>query len=1234
MKNNSLPLHFATLSAMGRLSGFCLSLCLLLSAPFLQAQPMTYAIPPYSTGFENGTLDANWYTTASSPDGRVQVFQTGVLTWSSQTANSHTGNYFLGMDNEIGGTFITTEAWMGLNLAQSSNMQLKFWWAEWNDETHAEDGVYFSDNGGSTFTKVLDLNGEAYPDLSWNYFELDLGLLAAQHGLSLTSTFVVKFQQHDNFYFAGGNDGFLFDDIEVVPNTLRYVKQDGTGSGTSWTDASGDLQAMINDLDVEEVWVAAGTYKPSAYPTGCIGCSTPRDYTFQLKDGVSVYGGFAGTETSLSQRDWRNNITILSGDFNDDDVVTGNGSTLSIAGNSENAHHVVFAEFTDVTPTAHLDGFTVRGGNSNGISSISVNMVSISRASGGGIYISRGTNTLTNNILSGNSATFGGGIYIFLGANNLTNNILLWNRAFNGGGGISTVSGTNILTNNSLSGNSASSIGGGVFTVSGTNTLMNNSLSANSAEFGGGIYASEGTNMLTNNIVWGNSSGIESEDSDLTINYSIVQGGFSGEGNLDVDPLFSNPLEGDLRLTALSPAIDSGTATGAPANDLDGFPRPIGAGYDMGAYEYQVEPTPVVAVCQPLIVEAGANCQSEVAASAFDGGSTGPDMDMLTFLISPAGPYSLGTTNVILTVTDENNASSTCATTITVEDNTLPLVNCQEFSANFSACPDNIFSNSPSGTFFPIGDLSDFLVVAGGDKVASFDLSTCVSDNCSGEGFQSAFVDSYEENRVVGCSVDIINVVVIRDAVGNQAADSIFFRSTITFDGDPPVITCPADELIECGVIPTVAATDASSTSGCGTPTITVSDAMINGEPDIAGTTYTFTYTATDACGQTATCEQMFTVIDMTPPTIACSNQTINFNGETSIPLNPNDLVVAEDNCGVQDIALSPGSISNNQVSQTVPVIVTVTDINGNSATCTSQITVSGLPPGWSQNENGVGCANGNEINYNAGSATWTATSTNCYYAAPFNSDAMAFAQYTICGNGSITAQVTGITGNALGWAGVVMRESNAEGAKKAQLMTNMSNFSRREFRTTTGGASFPQQFPSQNRRWLRLVRSGNQFAMYVSANGVNWAFAGAQNIQMAGCAEVGLVATNYQSNSTVTATFANVSVTDNNPIPLVNAGDGYSPVNTNDIQTPGDFKVFPNPTSGELNVALSGYVGLPVSMEIYSTMGQLLFIREIEEVLNTDEVIDLSSFANGLYLIRITSAGIPTGMKRVTLAR
>jgi hypothetical protein len=235
----------------------------------------------------------------------------------------------------------------------------------------------------------------------------------------------------------------------------------------------------------------------------------------------------------------------------------------------------------------------------------------------------------------------------------------------------------------------------------------------------------------------------------------------------------------------------------------------------------------------------------------------------------------------------------------------------------------------------------------------------------------------------------------------------------------------------------------------------------------------------------------------------------------------------------------------------------------------------------------------------------------------------LAFAQYDLCGNGSVTAQVTSITGG-LGWAGVTMRENNATGAKKAQLMTNLSSFSRREFRTTTGAAAYPQQFPSQNRYWLRITRTGNQFAMYISQNGTSWSLSGMQTIVMGNCIEVGLVVTNYNPNSTVTATFANVSVTGGNITkPTINIQE--------DIFAGADFTIMPNPTNGWTNIELDSYGKRDVKMDIYSLQGKLLRSAVINAAKGREE-IDLSSFANGMYLIRLRAEGLPDVTERVVL--
>ena len=141
----------------------------------------------------------------------------------------------------------------------------------------------------------------------------------------------------------------------------------------------------------DEIWVAAGTYRP--------GASGVRTATFQLKNGVAIYGGFAGTETSRAARDWVANLTLLSGDLD------GSGGLTA-----SDAYHVVTGSGTDAT--AVLDGFTIRGGNANG--SYPDNL-------GGGMINVSGSPTLTNVTFSGNSATTAAGCTTIHSSPTLTN---------------------------------------------------------------------------------------------------------------------------------------------------------------------------------------------------------------------------------------------------------------------------------------------------------------------------------------------------------------------------------------------------------------------------------------------------------------------------------------------------------------------------------------------------------------------------------------------------------------------------------------------------------------------------------------------------------------------------------------------------------------------------------------------------------------------------------------------
>ena len=131
-----------------------------------------------------------------------------------------------------------------------------------------------------------------------------------------------------------------------------YVTKTGNGSdGKSWANAFTRVQDALGAAkNGDEIWVASGIYTPG---------NTVSD-TFLLKIGVELYGGFAATETERTQRDWENNLTILSGDIDGDDK---NSSGLVITPTNiigDNSYHVITADGTQGSPVTDktiLDGF-------------------------------------------------------------------------------------------------------------------------------------------------------------------------------------------------------------------------------------------------------------------------------------------------------------------------------------------------------------------------------------------------------------------------------------------------------------------------------------------------------------------------------------------------------------------------------------------------------------------------------------------------------------------------------------------------------------------------------------------------------------------------------------------------------------------------------------------------------------------------------------------------------------
>jgi len=127
----------------------------------------------------------------------------------------------------------------------------------------------------------------------------------------------------------------------------------------------------------------------------------------------------------------------------------------------------------------------------------------------------------------------------------------------------------------------------------GSSHIVNNTVTGN--QYGIRLHKHHvedgGTATLVNSIVWGNGTDLELYDgSTVTVTYSNVfsstGGTWPGVGNINADPLFHAPQRDVYRLQKDSPCVDMGTPVGAPDEDIRGIPRPIGEGYDQGAYEF------------------------------------------------------------------------------------------------------------------------------------------------------------------------------------------------------------------------------------------------------------------------------------------------------------------------------------------------------------------------------------------------------------------------------------------------------------------------------------------------------------------------------------------------------------------------------------------------------------------------------------------------------------------------
>ena len=370
--------------------------------------------------------------------------------------------------------------------------------------------------------------------------------------------------------------------IPLTTNMVVFVNQANAAApiqnGLTWATAYSNLQTALTAAPASsEIWVAQGTYKPTNTTTKII--------SFNIPSGAIVYGGFVGTETTLSQRDFTANATILSGEIG------------LITNPQDNSYHVVF--FNGVNNLTRLDGFTIRDGNSNytppsSITYPSGSILPVSINDGGGIALDNGSSpTIINCKIINNKATIGAGIFATNNSTPTVINCMIMGNESTFGGGAYHLGSNAVYKNVLFSGNKA--LGGAVYNNSSNSMLTNVTIVGNGGN-NGAIFNSASSPVIKNAVIFGNVTPFN--DTQSIVTYSLVEGGYPGVGNLDLNPQFVSmtpsglapTLAGDNRVINTSPAIDggeNGTIT-LTDNDLVGNLRRYNGGIvDMGAYEFQ-----------------------------------------------------------------------------------------------------------------------------------------------------------------------------------------------------------------------------------------------------------------------------------------------------------------------------------------------------------------------------------------------------------------------------------------------------------------------------------------------------------------------------------------------------------------------------------------------------------------------------------------------------------------------
>lgn len=368
----------------------------------------------------------------------------------------------------------------------------------------------------TSYDRDFNWRESAYPLWSWNVLEGSV-MIDKGHNDYYDQNVYGSEDMAGNPRISGDRISVGAYEYQYLPATrIRYVKPTatGTGDGSSWDNASGDLQKMIDDLadnnvsqQAGEVWVAAGTYKPQSQLISGMNYSA----SFRMRDGISVYGGFAGNEMSKQERakgtmPWDfTNVTVLEAAYYESKLAWTN-SKWTVG--SDSRHVVWFAPMSgesDFTRITTLDGVTVQGGYAQG----NTGLDDFKTDRGAGVYMDGANAYLSNCIVRENYATGnGGGVYL---KNGRVQTSLIYNNNADADGGAVYVENRGLVYRSMLTNNSALN-GAGVYLYNGAETSSDDPdhpeylilstcvVSNNTVRGNGAVYCDKGGVLMQNTI--------------------------------------------------------------------------------------------------------------------------------------------------------------------------------------------------------------------------------------------------------------------------------------------------------------------------------------------------------------------------------------------------------------------------------------------------------------------------------------------------------------------------------------------------------------------------------------------------------------------------------------------------------------------------------------------------------------------------------------------------------------